>query len=252
MPLGAYIGYAFGWRTAFWIVAAFGVATLPLLLRVVPRGIDVPAATLRALSEVLWSGGLMLAVGFTALFAAALYVVYTFMGPMLEARFGLGANGITLFLTVFGLGAVIGNALGARMTRRFGSERSLILLAVAQILLMPALMLLPLATPAALGVTFVWSVCAWSFMVPQQARLVDLAPRAQGVLLALNASAIYLGASIGATLGGATLSLGGFGWLGPVAGAVAALALASVFLARAANGGRTHTPDHSSERRSSR
>ncbi|WP_430448845.1 MFS transporter [Rhodophyticola sp.] len=235
VPLGSYIGYTFGWQAAFWVVAGFGVAALPPLLRTVPRGIEVPPATLTALLQVLRNSGLMLAVSFTALFCAALYVVYTFMGPMLEARYALGANGITLFLVVFGVGAVIGNALGAALTRRLGSDRSLILLASGQIVLMPALMVLPLGLTAALGMTLVWSLCAWSFMVPQQARLVALAPHFQGLLLALNASAIYVGASVGATLGGATLRVRSFAWLGPAAAMVAALALVSVLIARRAS-----------------
>ena len=230
VPLGSYIGYSFGWQAAFWVVAGFGVAALPPLLRTVPRGIEVPTATLSALLQVLRNFGLMLAVSFTALFCAALYVVYTFMGPMLEARYALGANGITLFLVVFGVGAVIGNTLGAALTRRLGSDRSLIILASGQIVLMPALMGLPLGLAAALGMTLVWSICAWSFMVPQQARLVALAPQFQGLLLALNASAIYVGASFGATLGGVTLRVESFAWLGPVAAMVAALALLSVLL----------------------
>jgi DHA1 family inner membrane transport protein len=68
-------------------------------------------------------------------------------------------------------------------------------------------------------------------MVPQQSRLVELGPQYQGLLLALNASAIYLGASLGATIGSATLARGSFATLGPVAALVAGLALLSVILA---------------------
>ncbi len=231
VPLGSYLGYALGWHAAFWVVAVVGLVILPALLRLVPRGIKVPSPSPAALFTVLGKGRLMLAVAFTALFCAALYVVYTFLGPMLEARFGLGANGVTIFLVVFGIGAVAGNALGAVLVGRMGPDRSLIVLALTQIVLMPALMSTPVGVPLALALTLVWSLCAWSFMVPQQARLVELGPQFQGLLLALNASAIYLGASLGATIGSATLDRASFAALGPVAAGVAALSLISVILA---------------------
>jgi predicted MFS family arabinose efflux permease len=46
----------------------------------------------------------------------------------------------------------------------------------------------------------------WSFMVPQQARLVRQTPQRQSVVLSLNAAAIYVGASIGSAIGGAIVA----------------------------------------------
>jgi predicted MFS family arabinose efflux permease len=145
----------------------------------------------------------------------------------------LGAEGITIFLSVFGVGAVVGNALGAWLTERLGSQRTLMVLAVAQMILLPALTLVPLGIAGALALTLLWSLGAWSFMVPQQARLVSLGPQHQGLLLALNASAIYVGVSIGSTIGSWTLSHATFGALGPVAAAVGGVALTSLFVSSA-------------------
>lgn len=228
VPVGSYLGYALGWRMAFLCVGLAGLAALPALLVLVPRTLAVPAPTLSALAGVLASGQLMRAEAFTALFCAGLYVVYTFLGPFAEARLDAGPQGVSALLAGFGLGAVAGNALGALLTRRIGAGRTLALLAALQAVLMPALMLLPLAFGPALALTFAWSVCAWSFMVPQQARLVALAPDLQSLLLALNASAIYLGAAGGAVIGGAVLERAGFGGLGLAAAGLAALALVSL------------------------
>ena len=90
--------------------------------------------------------------------------------------------------------------------------------------------MLPLGVAGALVLTLLWSLSTWSFMVPQQARLVTLAPHYQGLLLVLNASAIYLGASIG----GRALQWGSFGALGPIAAIVAVLALISLLYVRRA------------------
>ena len=231
VPIGGYLGYTFGWRSAFWAVGALGIAAIPLMI-LVPRAIPAPPSSLSALATVLRSPRLMTGVAFTALFMAAAYVVYTFIGPMMESRFNLGGSGVTTFLAVFGAGAVLGNALGAALTTRLGSDRTLILLCVGQMILMPVLTLAPVSFLFALGLTLAWSISAWSFMVPQQARLVSLAPPYQGLLLALNASAIYVGVSLGATLGGFVVGDGGYPWLGPVGAAVALLALFTLRLVR--------------------
>jgi DHA1 family inner membrane transport protein len=229
VPLGSYLGYTLGWRSAFWAVFGLGLLVMPLILIAIPRAIVVPATSLTALFEVLRSVRLMLAVVFTALFMGAAYVVYTFISPMMEVRFQLDAGGVMLFLVVFGIGAVIGNAIGAVQTTRLGSVRTLVLLAIGQIVLLPALTILPVGLWGALALTLAWSLGAWSFMVPQQARLVALSPQYQGLLLALNASAIYVGVSLGSTAGSLAFT-GGLSWsgLGPVGAVMASLALFSL------------------------
>lgn len=228
VPLGAWLGYAFGWRMAFAAVAALCLAVVLLCRWRLPRGTQVPVATFRSLAAVLRSWRHSLAVAFTALFIGAIYVVYTFVAPWLESRHGMGRDGVTFVLVLFGLGAVAGNLVGGRLTDRIGPHRTLQGLAASQIVLLPALTLLPLALPAFVAMLTLWSVCGWSFMVPQQARLAAMSPAQLPVLLALNASALYLGAAVGSSIGGWALHVGSFENLGVVAAVIAGLAWLSL------------------------
>lgn len=232
VPAGAWLGYAFGWASALAVVAALALLGLLAVAAALPRGIRVPVASLASLAGVLRSGRRMGAVAFTALFIGALYVCYTFLAPLLETLYGLSRDGVTGMLALFGLGAVAGNAMGGRLTDRIGPRRTLVLLCLAQAVLMPALTLptWPLAIVGAL--IFVWSVFAWSFMVPQQARLAALDPVQLPVLFALNASAIYVGATLGSALGGAVLKGPGLHALGLFGAALMALAFASLAAGR--------------------
>ncbi|WP_414708834.1 MFS transporter [Roseateles sp.] len=232
VPAGAWLGYAFGWASALAVVAALSLLGLLAVAAALPRGIRVPVASLASLAGVLRSGRRMGAVAFTALFIGALYVCYTFLAPLLETLYGLSRDGVTGMLALFGLGAVAGNAMGGRLTDRIGPRRTLVLLCLAQAVLMPALTLptWPLAVVGAL--IFVWSVFAWSFMVPQQARLAALDPVHLPVLFALNASAIYVGATLGSALGGAVLKGPGLHALGLFGAALMALAFASLAAGR--------------------
>jgi predicted MFS family arabinose efflux permease len=172
------------------------------------------------------------AVSFTALFIGALYVFYTFLAPFLESRYQLGRDGVTLVLAIFGAGAVVGNSVGGVLTDRIGPQRTLVLLCVAQLLLLPAMTWVPMPVAVFGAVIALWSICSWSFMVPQQARLALLAPERIPVLFALNAAAIYVGGSIGSALGGAALHASGFTWLGPAGAGLALLALGSLLWRR--------------------
>lgn len=233
VPLGAWIGYAFGWRVAFWLVAAVTAVAAVALWSSLPRGLSVQVTSLTALKAALQSRSLMLAVSFTALFIGALYVFYTYLAPFLESRLGLGRDGVSAMLLVFGCGAVVGNAMGGWLTDRVGPTRTLAGLALSQCVLLPLLSLAHLPTLATAVLIGVWSVCSWSFMVPQQARLAVLSPTLAPVLFALNAAAIYVGSSLGAAIGGQALGRLGFDALGVIGAGVAMLAGASLFVTTA-------------------
>lgn len=228
VPLGAWLGYAFGWRVAFWVVLGLGLLAVTALLLRLPRGIQVPVATLKSLAGVLTSLQQCVAVLFTALFMGALYVFYTFLAPFLESRYHLDRDGVTLILAIFGAGAVVGNTVGGMLTDRIGPRGTLILLCVAQLVLLPLMTAVRMPVPLFAIVIAVWSVFSWSFMVPQQARLAALAPERIPVLFALNAAFIYVGGSIGSSIGALTLHRGDFEWLGPAGAALIGVGLVSL------------------------
>ncbi|MBR0656616.1 MFS transporter [Plastoroseomonas arctica] len=230
VPACAWIGYALGWRFAFGLVAVMTFLCAGLLWRSLPRAIAVPPTTLASLGAVLASPVLVLAVAYTALFLGGAYVVFTFLGPFAEQRFGLGRDGVTALLLVFGVGAVVGNALGGFLSDRIGPLRTLVLLGCAQIATLLPMTLLPLPMTGLFVLVLLWSVACWAFMVPQQARLAALAPPLTPVLFALNAAAIYLGGSVGSVTGGQVLRGFGFEALGPAAAGLVLVGLGSLAL----------------------
>lgn len=233
VPVGSWLGYALGWRAAFAVVAGVTLAVALALRLRMPTGIAVPVVDLRALGRTLARPRLVLAVSFTGLFIGGLYVVYTYLGTLLEERHGLGRDGVAAMLLVFGFGAVVGNALGGRLTDRIGPVPTLLALCGLQVLLLPLLTAVALPLALTVGLVGAWSSAGWSFMVPQQARLAALEPPLVPVLFALNASAIYVGAALGSALGGHLLLGGSVAPLGFGGAALMLLAAASVGAVRA-------------------
>jgi len=228
VPAGSFIAYTFGWRAAFVVVALLALPIIPLVWRIVPGGLAFQTVTLPELGRTLRDGRTMLAVGFTATFLAAAYVLYTYLAPLLEQTMGYGRNGITAILLMFGAGAVIGNLLGGVFADRIGPFRTLLALTLGQIVTLPLFALMPLPAVVLVGLVVVWSMLVWSMMAGQQMRIIAMRPSAAPIVLALNAAAIYIGAAVGSAIGSAVIGAGGVRALGFGGLAVALVALVHI------------------------
>lgn len=230
VPASSWIAYTFGWRWAFWLVFALALPCIWLIWTRVPAGLRFQPVTLGDLRDVIGEGRLMLAIGFTGSFIGAQYVLFTYIAPLLSSTMGFGGDGIALTLMMAGFGAVAGNILGGYLSDRFGWRITLTGLCIFQMAMMPLFSLLPVSVPVLIGMVFLWAMGGWSFMAAQQVRLFALAGHRAPVVLALNAAAIYVGAAIGAALGGVMITSFGLLSLGLTAGIGAALALAHLTL----------------------
>jgi predicted MFS family arabinose efflux permease len=231
VPAGSVLAYAFGWQAGFLAVAVLAAPVLFGLWRLVPADLAFQPTEFSSLRTAMKDIRTLVAVLFATTFLAAIYVPYTYLGPLLTEKMGFEGGGVAMALLVFGSGAVAGNLIGGRLSDWIGAERMLLALAIAQILLLSLLSLLPLPAAAVFALIFVWSLCSWSFLAPQQAILVRLAPERQSVTLALNAAAIYVGAAAGSAIGAVALAQFGPGSLGMAGGALGFVALGNVTLA---------------------
>ncbi|SDY63146.1 Predicted arabinose efflux permease, MFS family [Jannaschia faecimaris] len=230
VPAGSWIAYTYGWRVAFGLVAVLAAGCATLIWMRVPAGLSFQPVRLADLASVLGNGRLMLAIGFTAVFLGAIYVPFTYLAPLLEEKMSLGRNGVTAALVVCGLGAVAGNFAGGWVADRLGPARTLIGLACLQVAIMPLLSLLPISLPLAMALFFVWNACGYGFIAGQQMRLVVLAGTQAPVALALNAACIYVGAALGAVIGGWVVAGAGLAALGVAGGVTCLLAVATILV----------------------
>ena len=230
VPASSWIAYTFGWRWAFGLVLALALPCIWLIWTRVPAGLKFQPVTLRDLRDVIGEGRLMLAIAFTATFIGAQYILFTYITPLLSGTMGFGRDGIALVLMISGFGAVAGNVMGGYLSDRLGWRITLGGLCVTQMCLMPLFSLLPMSLPALFVLVFLWAMGSWSFMAAQQTRLITLAGHRAPVVLALNAAAIYIGAAIGSSVGGAMILGYGLISLGIGAGTGAAVALVHLTL----------------------
>jgi MFS transporter, DHA1 family, inner membrane transport protein len=213
VPAITLLGQQAGWRAAYVAVAVvFALAVLAIWI-VVPRQPGDPRAT--AARELggfkhpgVWLALLTGAVGFGGFFA-----VQSYIAPMATEVAGLPSGFVPVALIVAGLGMTLGNVVGGHLADR-GPVRA-IFLCFGAFAISFVVLGLTAQWPAGLLVgVFLVAGTASALSPAIQTRLMDVAGESQTLAAAANHSALNLGNSLGAFLGGAVIAAG-FGYLAP-------------------------------------
>ncbi|MER7010976.1 MFS transporter [Saccharopolyspora sp. NPDC000359] len=206
-PVGTFIGHAFGWRAAFWALAAVSLVAAGLVGVAVPRSSAVGPQSVRAEIRALASREVVVVVAVTVLAQIALFTPYTYIATILTEVSGFAAGAVGWLLMAFGVGGLVGNVIGGRLADRWpwGSIRGL-LAGMAAVLGVFAVVA-PHAGAAAAGV-LVLGVVSCALIPALQARAFAAAAAAPTLTVAVNTSAFNLGNAGGAWIGGRVLDGG--------------------------------------------
>lgn len=160
-------------------------------------------------------------------------MIQTYLAPFLDDVAGVPPSGLGGLLVLTGLAGIAGGRLSGTLVDRFGPVQTFALAVAAFTAAMAGLAVAWSMRPAHLALVLplllVWSAAAWAVPPPVQTRVLALAGAETGPqALALSSSAVYVGASLGAGLGGWLLGTAGPGAL-PLAAAVCALGALGIF-----------------------
>jgi Arabinose efflux permease len=204
-PIGTLVGSAGDWRMTMWLVAALGALAALGAGVSLPHVPTPPPLRLRERLAPLGDARVTATLLTTLLVLSGLYVVYNYISIAFDRATGGDGKTLAALLSVWGVAATIGNLAAGSLTDRLGSRR-IINLAILVVALDFVLMPWSSKTlPGALSALIVWGLCGWGFLVPQQHRLVGIAPTLAPILLALNAATIYVAVSFSGALGALAL-----------------------------------------------
>ena len=201
VPAGTWIGSMFGWRMTFVFVAAvaaLAVTGIAVTLPATPTPAFVP---LRDRVGLLAQGRVLAALALTVAWMTGIYVLYTYIAPVLRITAGITERELSGLLLVFGVFSVAGTLLGGLGADRLGVTRTSVpaLIVIGSVIvMMPALATTALRAAVLMAA---WGL-GWAFVTAHQHRLVSLAPSAPAVILSFNSSALYVGVGLGAGIGG--------------------------------------------------
>ncbi|MBT2485459.1 MULTISPECIES: MFS transporter [unclassified Microbacterium] len=228
VPLGTFLGQQWGWRTAFAVVALVFALATACIACFVPAHPGDPGRTMRAELRVfripqVWFTLAVGAIGFGGFFA-----VYSYIAPLVTEVAGSPEWAVPIVLVLMGLGMTAGNLVGGHLAdinlRRTLLTGLAIMAVVFALLAVVSLWIVGLGL-VVLIVGFVSSALSPTI----QTRLMDVAEDNQSIAAALNHSALNIGNTLGAFLGGTVIAVG-WGFTAP-AWAGAALAVAGLLIA---------------------
>jgi predicted MFS family arabinose efflux permease len=117
VPLGAFLGDAWGWRTVFAIAAGFALVSTVLIFAWLPSIPPRGTVGFRALVSALRSRAMVVGLLSIGLIAAGHFAGFTYVRPAAEVS-GSGAAGLAAVLAVYGAAALVGNLLAGPVADR--------------------------------------------------------------------------------------------------------------------------------------
>ena len=229
VPGATWLGQAFGWRSAYVLVAVIGTATMALIGYAVPHLPADRTRTVRSELGALTSLQVWLTLGVGAVGFGGMFAMYSYIAPTVTEVTGLPASAVPVFLLVFGASGFVGNLVAGRM----GDWSVIRSVVIGLAGLGTALGLFALVAPyavAALVVLALISVLASVLVINLQLRLMQVAGSAQTLAAASNHAALNLANALGAWVGGAVIAAG-YGYRAPALVGVGLAALGLVVLA---------------------
>jgi DHA1 family chloramphenicol resistance protein-like MFS transporter len=218
VPGGALLDAAFGWRSAFWVVALLCLPAFAGVWRIPdtpagarPEGLRAELAELRPLTGVL-----VLA----ALVNAATFGVFTYLAPL-----AAGVAPVPLVLGAFGAGCFAGVTAAGRLADRWPGR----IVAIGGPLLLAGWIAAALIPAALLGLAFVQGALSFAVGSTVITRILHLATGAPTMAGAFATAALNGGATAGPVVAGALLGVVSPFW---VAAGVVAAALVVVLVLR--------------------
>ncbi|MEV7426320.1 MULTISPECIES: Cmx/CmrA family chloramphenicol efflux MFS transporter [unclassified Streptomyces] len=205
VPVGAFLGEHLGWRSAFWAVGAASAVALIGCATLIPA-IPVPAEKPRLKRElaIYRDRQVWIAIAVTALAAGGVFCAFSYLAPLLTDVAGLDSGWVPTVLALFGVGALVGTALGGRYAdaHLFG----VLISGVTASTVLLVLLALTASNPVAVIVlTFLLGVSAFYTAPALNARMFNIAAAAPTLAGATATAAFNLGNTGGPWLGGTVI-----------------------------------------------
>lgn len=243
VPLGTFIGQAFGWRATFWAITVIGVVAFVAITALVPlTPAPAPKGPVRQEFALFRSGQVWLSMAVTVLGYGGMFGAFTYIAFTLTDVSGFSSSTVPWLLVIFGVGLFIGNLAGGRAADRNLGATLVVLLSVLTLVLVAFALTATnqVATVIALGLM---GGVGFAIVPGLQMRIMNHASDAPTLASGANIAAFNVGNAVGAWVSGLALAAG-LGYTSPlwVGAGVTVLGLALLLVATRVRGGEFAHP----------
>ncbi|CDH00001.1 MFS transporter [Xenorhabdus bovienii] len=225
VPLGAFIGDAFGWRAAFLAMAILAMLVLILLIKSLPSLPVNNSVTIGQFAEVLANRKVLVGLLVTFFLVAGHFMAYTYVRPLLRTVSKFDNSWISPLLFAYGLAGIAGNFLaGSAATKQL--RWTLVFIAIG--ITAAVLLFSPLGGSITGGslITLLWGVAYGGVSVSLMTWMMIAASKSIEVATSLYIAIFNIGIASGSFLGSQVVDKYGLLTNTTLAGVVAILALA--------------------------
>ena len=232
VPVGTWVANAFGWRWAFILVCVLTAALMVLMIAVLPRNSHIVTIGFLPQFRLFFDRRIQLGVACVMFGAAASYVFYTYLTPIMRDEVHVPERFLSFGLVVFGAACLWSNLYGGRLADRGRGVEPMTHIRPIYCLhtvLLASLVIAHWVPVYGAVLLVVLGMLMYLQNSASQVLYMDVAaqshPGSLNLAASLNSMAFNIGIALGSAVGGLVNDHLGLMWLGPVSAVFALLAV---------------------------
>ncbi|GAY72062.1 MFS transporter [Lentilactobacillus kosonis] len=218
VPLGTWMSGTFGWRSVFWLIVIISIVFTILFVLSLPR--DVRQGKMDHFTQqlsIFKDKRILLGILLPTLNLAGVYVVYTYLRPIIVSGINFPESFVTPILFVYGFASLASNQVSGRIAN-YDGLKTIEKVYILQIVALIALPLLFRLSWLALAALVILGFTMYLQNSPMQLFYLEVAetdyPQSMVMASSLNSIFSNLGIAIGSATGGVMVSSLGLSSLG--------------------------------------
>lgn len=204
VPVGTQIGQMAGWQTAFIVTSLVGIIPLVLMMAVMPKSNTISVSSMKQQFALFKNKRIRLAFFIPVLGVGSVFIVYTYITPLLENVMGIPQKWISTVLLAYGAFTILSNWLGAKVAQGNSRVKLKVIFTIQAMIMMSLALTLSLPWMAVVSLMLV-ACFSFALSTAVQLYLIDLSdetsPGSKDFASTLMPVASNLGIAIGSLLG---------------------------------------------------
>lgn len=223
VPVGTWVANTFGWRWAFHLVNVLTMALIVLMVMVLPRNSRIVKIGFLPQFRLFFDRRIQLGVLAVVFGAAATYVFYTYLTPIMRDEVHVPEQYLSVGLVIFGAACLWSNLYGGKLADRGRGVEPLTHIRpiyCAHAVLMASLIVTHWVPVYGALLLVVLGMFMYLQNSASQVLYMDVAsqshPGSLNLAASLNSMSFNIGIAVGSAVGGLVNTHLGLMWLGPV------------------------------------
>jgi len=223
VPVGTWVANTFGWRWAFHLVNVLTVALMVLMVMVLPRNSHIVKIGFLPQFRLFFDRRIQLGVLAVVFGAAATYVFYTYLTPIMRDEVHVPEQYLSVGLVIFGAACLWSNLYGGKLADRGRGVEPLTHIRpiyCAHAVFMASLIVTHWVPVYGALLLVVLGMFMYLQNSASQVLYMDVAsqshPGSLNLAASLNSMSFNIGIAVGSAVGGLVNTHLGLMWLGPV------------------------------------